>query len=134
MEATGTEVENIVEGMNNVPITYPFENWPALSEPYNPSQREGPKGALPTQPPQIGCMGGTLTIESPEAVHQVVKDCRNNPIPTNPGTDASVPFCFETFVQEIGDLPDVRMGTRELRDDSDLTSGRPPLRRGWDTV
>ena len=104
MEETDTEVENIVEGMNGVLITYPFENWPAIEGPYNPTQGEGPQG--------------------PEAVDQVMNDHRNNPNLTNPGRDASVPRCLETFIQEMGDLPDqdVRMGTPDPQDDSDWTS------------
>ena len=115
--------------MTNVVVTYPFEEWPPLGEPDNPTQKESSEtpSKVPLTPPlKIRYVGSTLAVEYQEAVDQVIEDHHNDPIPIDLDTDTSVPFCFETFVQGIGNLD---IGNRKLtqkpQDSSDEESAGP---------
>ena len=101
------EVAGIVEGMSNVEITYPFEEWATLAGPSYPTQKRKSKTPLKISddtPRDVGYIGSTLAVEMQEVIDQVMEDHHNNPIQINPDADTSDPFFLESFIQGIGDL------------------------------
>ena len=101
------EVAGIVEGMSNVEITYPFEEWATLGGPSYPTQKRKSKTPLKISddtPRDVGYIGSTLAVEMQEVIDQVMEDHHNSPIQINLDADTSDPFFLESFIQGIGDL------------------------------